>query len=120
VVEIGPASPSLPWRPHYNHDAGLGGVRALRPGGYAEYVVVEASAAAAVPADVDPLEMAALGLASVTAFEGLRKIGDLESRRIVGHRCCRWRRLGRGGDREKRRAPRSSGSSLVRRGRICP
>jgi NADPH2:quinone reductase len=62
---------------------GLGGVRALRPGGYAEYVVVEASAAAVVPAGIDPLEMAALGLASVTAFEGLRKIGSLENRRII-------------------------------------
>jgi NADPH:quinone reductase len=62
---------------------GLGGVRAQRPGGYAEYVVVQASAVAAIPADVDPLNMAALGLASVTAFEGLRRIGDLKNRRIA-------------------------------------
>jgi NADPH:quinone reductase len=62
---------------------GLGGVRAHRPGGYAEYVVVGASAAAPITADTDPLAMAALGLASVTAFVGLQKIGDLANRRIA-------------------------------------
>ena len=62
---------------------GLGGVRALRPGGYAENVVVGASAAATVAANADPLAMAALGLASVTAFVGLQKIGGLANRRIA-------------------------------------
>jgi NADPH2:quinone reductase len=62
---------------------GLGGVRARRPGGYATYVVVSASAVATVAKDIDPLDMAALGLASVTAFEGLRRIGDLKNRRIA-------------------------------------
>ena len=62
---------------------GLGGVRAKRPGGYAEFVTVSAAAAALVPADLDPLELAALGLASVTALEGLRKLGPLEGRRIA-------------------------------------
>ena len=62
---------------------GLGGVRAHRPGGYAEYVVVGASAAAPLAADIDPLAMAALGLAGVTAFVGLQKIGDLADRRIA-------------------------------------
>ena len=33
---------------------GLGGVRAQRPGGYAEHVIVRASAAALVPSDLDP------------------------------------------------------------------
>jgi NADPH2:quinone reductase len=61
---------------------GLGGVRAQRPGGYAEYVVVRASAAAIVE-EADPLEMAALGLGGVTAFEGLRKIGNLDRCRIA-------------------------------------
>jgi NADPH2:quinone reductase len=61
---------------------GLGGGRAQRPGGYAEYVVVSASAAA-IAEGVDPLDMAALGLGSVTAFEGLRKIGNLTNRRIA-------------------------------------
>ncbi len=62
---------------------GLGGVRAERPGGYAEYVTVEASAAAPVPSDLDAYDMAGLGLASVTAFEGLRRLGPLDRRRIV-------------------------------------
>ena|SRR6516162_1942575 len=62
---------------------GLGGVRPQRPGGYAEYVGVRASAVAAVSADIDPLDIAALGLGSVTAFEALRKIGDLGGRRVA-------------------------------------
>jgi NADPH:quinone reductase len=62
---------------------GLGGVRPRRPGGYAEYVTVAASAAAIFADGVDPLDMAALGLGSVTAFEALQKIGDLENRRIA-------------------------------------
>ena len=62
---------------------GLGGVRAQRPGGYAEYVAVDASAVALLSDDVDPVDIAALGLASVTAFEGLRKLGNLKDRRIA-------------------------------------
>jgi NADPH:quinone reductase len=53
---------------------GLGGVRPQRPGGYADLVVARASSVAAFAADVDPLDMAALGLASVTAFEALRRL----------------------------------------------
>jgi NADPH:quinone reductase-like Zn-dependent oxidoreductase len=73
---------------------GLGGVRAQRPGAYAAYVVVQATAAAAVAEDVDPLDMAALGLASVTAFEGLRRIGNLNPH--CRHQCRWWRWVGRG------------------------
>ena len=62
---------------------GLGGVRAQRPGGYAEYVAVDASAVALLSDDVDPVDIAALGLASVTAFEGLRRLGNLKDRRIA-------------------------------------
>jgi NADPH2:quinone reductase len=62
---------------------GLGGVRARRPGGYAEYVVMAADAAAPVPADLDALDIAALGLGAVTAYEGLRKLGTLDGRRVV-------------------------------------
>ncbi len=62
---------------------GLGGVSAERPGGYAEYVTVRAAAAALVPADLDPHAMAALGLASVTAFEGLARLSPLDRRRIA-------------------------------------
>jgi len=62
---------------------GLGGVRAQRPGGYAEYIAVGAGPVALLPEDVDPIDMAALGLASVTAFEGLRRLGNLKDRRIA-------------------------------------
>ena len=62
---------------------GLGGVRAERGGSYAEYVTVSASAVAPVPSGVDCYEMAAVGLAGVTAYEGLRRIGPLSNRRIV-------------------------------------
>jgi NADPH2:quinone reductase len=62
---------------------GLGGVRAERPGGYAEYVTVPAGAVAPVPDVVDDEAMAALGLGAVTAYAGLRRIGELRGRRIV-------------------------------------
>jgi NADPH:quinone reductase len=62
---------------------GRGGVRARRPGGYSEYVVIAEDAAAPVPADLDVFDLAALGLAGVTAFEGLRKLGPLQGRRIA-------------------------------------
>jgi NADPH2:quinone reductase len=62
---------------------GLGGVHARRQGGYQELVTVAAAAAALLPSDLDPLDMAALGLAAVTALEGLRKLGPLAGRRIV-------------------------------------
>lgn len=62
---------------------GLGGVRAERPGGYAEHVTVAADAVAVIPADVDPLAVAAVGLAGVTAYEGLRRTGPLAGMRVV-------------------------------------
>jgi NADPH:quinone reductase len=62
---------------------GLGGVHAKRDGGYAEYVTLAAAAAAPLSPDLDPHDMAALGLASVTAFEGLRRLGTIRGRRIV-------------------------------------
>lgn len=62
---------------------GLGGVRAARPGGYAELVTVDADAVAVLPDGVDPLAMAALGLGGVTAHEGLRRLGALENRRVL-------------------------------------
>lgn len=84
VVEVGPAVAEFRAGDRaITMMQGLGGVRAERPGGYAEYVVVRASAAAPFTEDVDPLDMAALGLGGVTAFEGLRRIGDLKNRRIA-------------------------------------
>lgn len=62
---------------------GLGGVRAERAGGYAEHVTVAADAVAFVPADVDPLAVAAVGLAGVTAYEGLRRLGPVAGKRVV-------------------------------------
>ena len=62
---------------------GLAGVRALRPGGYQEYVTVDADAVAPVPDAVEPLLAAALGLASVTAHQGFELIGVLHGRRIA-------------------------------------
>jgi NADPH2:quinone reductase len=62
---------------------GLGGVRAERPGGYSELVTVDADAIALVPDTVDPLAMATLGLPAVTAYQGLRRLGDLNGRRIL-------------------------------------
>ncbi len=62
---------------------GLGGVRAHRPGGYQEYVTVDADAVAKVPDDLDPLAVAALGLAAMTAHQGLAKLGALAGRRVV-------------------------------------
>ena len=46
-------------------------------------MVVDASAVAPLARDVDPIDMAAFGLASVTAFEALRRIGNLKGRRIA-------------------------------------
>lgn len=62
---------------------GLGGVRAERDGGYAEYVTVPASVVAPLPRAVDPVLFAAIGLAGVTAHMGLRALGDLAGRTVV-------------------------------------
>src|SRR3712207_1245199 len=62
---------------------GLGGVRAERPGGYAQYVTAAAAAVAPIPPGVDPYDMAAVGLVGVTAYESLRRIGPLAGRRIL-------------------------------------
>jgi NADPH:quinone reductase len=62
---------------------GLGGVRAERPGAYAEFVTVDASAIALVPRTVDPLAIAALGLVGVTALGGLRRAGSLQGKRVL-------------------------------------
>lgn len=62
---------------------GLGGVKAKRPGGYSELVTVDADQLAMLPAQIDPVAMAAIGLGGVTAHEALRLIGPLRGRRIV-------------------------------------
>lgn len=62
---------------------GTAGIRAKRDGGYAQFVTLPQGVVAGVPMDLDPLDLAALGLAGVTAYEGLRKLGPLDGRRVV-------------------------------------
>jgi len=62
---------------------GLGGVRAERDGGYAEHVTVLASAVAPLPKELDPVAFAGLGLAGVTAHEGLQRLGDLAGKTVL-------------------------------------
>jgi NADPH2:quinone reductase len=62
---------------------GLGGVRAERDGGYAEHVTVAADVLAPLPADVDAVQFAAIGLAGVTAIESMRRLGPLDGKRLV-------------------------------------
>lgn len=63
----------------------LGGIWGERPGGYGEFVVVRADAIATLPADVDHERVAALGLAAVTAAEGLARLELSEGARVVVH-----------------------------------
>jgi len=62
---------------------GFGGVRALRDGGYAEMATVSASALAPLPGDIDVVRFAAIGLAGVTAFEAMRRLGELRGKTLV-------------------------------------
>ena len=62
---------------------GFGGVRAERDGGYAEMATVSESALAALPNDLDPIRFAALGLAGVTAYEAMRRIGDVHGKTLL-------------------------------------
>ena len=63
----------------------LGGIWGERPGGYGEFVVVRADVVATLPADVDPEPVAALGLAAVTAAEGLARLALTAGARVVVH-----------------------------------
>jgi NADPH2:quinone reductase len=62
---------------------GLGGVRAVRDGGYAELVTVSASVLAPLAGDLDAVRFAATGLAGVTALEAMRRLGDLRDKTLV-------------------------------------
>jgi NADPH:quinone reductase len=62
---------------------GFGGVRAERDGGYAAHATVSASVLAQLPADVDPVAFAAIGLAGVTANEAMRRLGDLRGKTLL-------------------------------------
>ena len=63
----------------------LGGIWGERPGGYGEFVVVRADAVATFAADVDAEQIAALGLAAVTAAEGLARLALVPGARVVVH-----------------------------------
>lgn len=63
----------------------LGGIWGERPGGYGEFVVVDAGAVATFPAGVDAEQLAALGLAAVTAAEGLARLDLQAGARVVVH-----------------------------------
>ncbi|SEM76303.1 NADPH2:quinone reductase [Stigmatella aurantiaca] len=62
---------------------GFGGVRAERDGGYAEFFTVPSSVLAPLPAGLDAVEFAAIGLAGVTAIEGMRRLGPLSGKTLV-------------------------------------
>ncbi|MCP3802624.1 NADP-dependent oxidoreductase [Allokutzneria sp. A3M-2-11 16] len=63
----------------------LGGIHGERPGGYATHVTVRAEAVAAVPEELDPYAVAAVGLAGVTAYEGLRRLEIRPGHTVVVH-----------------------------------
>ena len=63
----------------------LGGIWGERPGAYAELVDVAADAVATIPADVGLEPIAALGLAAVTAAEGIRRCEPQAGERVVVH-----------------------------------
>ncbi len=62
---------------------GLGGIRAQRDGGYAEHVTLSAESVAQIPDGLDPLEVGALGLAAVTAYLGLSRLGSFAGKRVL-------------------------------------
>lgn len=63
----------------------LGGIHGIRPGGYQEFVTVEAAKVAPVPKDLDPRAVAALGLAAVTAYNGLKRLDLRTGQTVVVH-----------------------------------
>jgi NADPH2:quinone reductase len=62
---------------------GLGGVRAVRDGGYAEHVTVAADVLAPVAAGIEPVQFAAIGLAGVTAIESMRRLGPMRGKTVA-------------------------------------
>jgi NADPH2:quinone reductase len=62
---------------------GLGGVRAERPGGYQEEVALRAADCSLLSVDIDLLDVAAVGLAGVTALAGFDFVGAGPDRRVL-------------------------------------
>lgn len=63
----------------------LGGIHGTRPGGYQEFVTVEENSVALIPPELNPLEVAALGLAAVTAYNGIQRLNLKPGHRVVIH-----------------------------------
>ena len=63
----------------------LGGIHGVRAGGYRQYVTVRADAVAIVPPELDPLQVAALGLAAVTALAGIERLNLQPEQSVVIH-----------------------------------
>ena len=63
----------------------LGGIHGVRAGGYQQFVAVHADAVAIVPPELDPLQVAALGLAAVTALAGIERLQLLPGHTVVIH-----------------------------------
>ena len=63
----------------------LGGIHGVRAGGYQRYVTVLADSVAIVPPELDPLQVAALGLAAVTAFAGIERLQLMPGHTVVIH-----------------------------------
>jgi len=62
----------------------LGGIHGVRAGGYQEFVTVNADAVAIVP-PINLMQVAALGLAAITAYNGLRRMDIVVGQRVVIH-----------------------------------
>jgi NADPH:quinone reductase len=62
---------------------GMGGVSAVRQGGYAEYVSAPAQNFAKIGSNISLLDIATLGLAGITAYFGFAKICPLEGKDIL-------------------------------------
>ncbi|MDX2270679.1 MAG: zinc-binding dehydrogenase [Cyanobacteriota bacterium] len=63
----------------------LGGIHGLRAGSYQEFVTVEAETVAVIPGDLNPLDVAALGLAAVTAYNGIKRLHIQPEQTVVIH-----------------------------------
>lgn len=63
----------------------LGGIHGIRPGGYQEFVTVNADTVAVLPQELNPLDLAALGLAAVTAYNGIERLDLQPGQTVVIH-----------------------------------
>jgi NADPH:quinone reductase len=63
----------------------LGGIHGVRAGGYQQFVTVAADAVAIVPRELDPLQVAALGLAAVTGLAGIERLALQPGYTVVIH-----------------------------------